>query len=390
MSADEEADKRPMSLDFASRSHVGERNYQEDSCAFAPTETFVLAVLADGMGGHAAGEIASKLAVENFIGYFLSSNAEEHFRFGSALASANLAIKHSIEQNPAQDGMGCTLTAVLATDEGLHWVSVGDSPLFIFQGGKLSRLNQDHSMAPLIQAALSEGKISQAEADSHPKRNMLRSALMGDEIELIDLSEGPYRLKDGAIVVSASDGLLTLSESQIRDELKKARDLTSAEIAQSLVKAVLQQKRPRQDNVTVQVMKYRGNKRSSALLLISGVVILAMILSGLAFAFRKNLPGWQQIFDSHTQKVLPVTSAGTEKDVTPSVNQPNENRKQSTENTETVAISSAPAEVEAKQQLEKDDLPIKDNADGSVGTRPLPKSEIKPQIPVPDSVKKND
>lgn len=385
MNTGDKARKHPLILDFASRSHVGARDYQEDSCAFAPGQESVLAVLADGMGGHAAGDVASKLAVENFIDAFLSSNAQEHFRFGSALTSANLAIKRSIEQNPAQEGMGCTLTAVLATDEGLHWVSVGDSPLFIYQGGKLTRLNEDHSMAPLIQAALKEGKISQAEADAHPKRNMLRSALMGDEIELIDLSKNPYRLKDGAVVISASDGLLTLSESQIRDELKKVRNLTSAEIAQALVNAVLQQRRPRQDNVTVQVLRYQPARRFSSTPLIAVLVVLGLAVIGLGYAYRAELTTLYRFLSQPSVKHLPAAPISAGNDEMPSVPERRTVSEPPLESAENRTTEDVTTQGANKQQI-PGNKPSKIATEGEFPEdSPLPDSEIHPEMPISDS-----
>ncbi len=390
MNAGEKTRKQPLVLDFASRSHVGDRDYQEDSCAFAPGQESVLAVLADGMGGHAAGDVASKLAVENFIEAFLSSNAQEHFRFGSALASANLAIKRSIEQNPAQEGMGCTLTAVLATDEGLHWVSVGDSPLFIYQGGILTRLNEDHSMTPIIQAALKEGKISQAEADTHPKRNMLRSALMGDEIELIDLSKNPYRLKDGAIVISASDGLLTLSENQIRDELKKVRNLTSTEIAQALVNAVLQQRRPRQDNVTVQVLKCQSAGRSKAVPLIAVLTLLGMAAIGLGYAYRADLTALFRSLNQPSAKELPIVPITVGNDEALSVPERNVVPEPPLESAENKTTEDVTTQDASKQQIPGNKPSKKATEKDSPEDSQLPDSEINPETPIMEGIQQND
>jgi len=137
---------------------------------------------------------------------------------------------------------------------GLQWISVGDSPLFLFRNGKLSRLNADHSMAPLISESLSQGKITKDEAQNHPNRHALRSAVMGDELPLIDAPNSPIALFKGDVVILASDGLLTLSMKEI--ELIISRNLggQAETLAQLLLSAVEAKKLPRQDNTSVQVI----------------------------------------------------------------------------------------------------------------------------------------
>lgn len=281
-----ELKEKSRTIDFSSRAHQGERNYQEDSCAFAKIDSGLLAVLSDGMGGHAAGDVASKLAVETFIESFLSSNEAEHFRFGAALALANAAINRSVERNPDQEGMGCTLLSVFIKGDELQWVSVGDSPLFLFRSGKIIRLNADHSMTPVIEKALKDGRLTQNEAESHPNRHALRSALTGGELELVDLSESPFRLKTGDLLIVASDGLLTLTENMIQSQLRSISHMSSEDIAKSLIKSVLDQRHPRQDNITIQIIKPNGqvSKRAIHLVPIISIIFGLLLISAYLFS----------------------------------------------------------------------------------------------------------
>ena len=111
--------------------------------------------------------------------------------------------------------MGCTLLAVVLAEEGLYWISVGDSPLWLWRRGRLRRLNQDHAYRSILAAEVSAGEISAADAFRHPARNALVSAVTGDEVELVDLPRQAHPLKPGDQMLLASDGLLTLGENEI-------------------------------------------------------------------------------------------------------------------------------------------------------------------------------
>ena len=135
------------------------------------------------MGGHEAGEVASSLAVVNFEKAFLNlSQLNANQRLIAALQSANDSISNKIDSNPKFDGMGTTLLATYINGNELEYVSVGDSPLFLFRDGRLSQVNDDHSMMPVILKSLREGKITEEEAKNHPQRNALRSVVMGEKI----------------------------------------------------------------------------------------------------------------------------------------------------------------------------------------------------------------
>lgn len=145
-------------------------------------------------------------------------------------------------------GMGCTLLAVVLAEEGLYWISVGDSPLWLWRRGRLRRLNQDHAYRSILAAEVSAGEISAADAFRHPARNALVSAVTGDEVELVDLPRQAYPLKPGDQMLLASDGLLTLGENEIAALLTRAR---GEEPCRRLLAAVEAHRCPHQDNVTV-------------------------------------------------------------------------------------------------------------------------------------------
>lgn len=244
--------------DFSAIQYIGERSSQEDYSQFRlfPSDTGLLAILADGMGGHTSGEVASSTAVNTFDSLFKSySISSPVSKLAASLSGANAELAKVIVQNPRLKGMGCTLIGVYFNASGMHWISVGDSLIYLYRDGKLNQVNQDHSMAPLIEESYKAGKLSKQEADNYPNKNALRSALMGDEIPLIDAPDKPLSLYQGDIVIIASDGILSLNNSEIREVIAKSRGNTAELITNNLIKAVKLKKRRNQDNTTIQVIK---------------------------------------------------------------------------------------------------------------------------------------
>jgi protein phosphatase len=217
--------------------HQGARPYQEDSWALRTlADDSVLAVLADGMGGHVGGATASRLAVGGFVMAIESGGG-----LAEALDAANRAIGTAVGRDRTLESMGSTLVGVVVNAAEVRWVSVGDSPLFLASRGRLERLNADHSMVPQIESLVARGIISAEEAAQHPGRHTLREAVMGQPLTLID--EGRRTLAPGDQLLVCSDGVLTLEGADIVREASGS--------AQGLVDAVLAVGAPRQDNVTV-------------------------------------------------------------------------------------------------------------------------------------------
>jgi len=215
----------------------GARPYQEDSWALRTlADGTMLAVLADGMGGHAGGAVASKLAVEALL-----KAVEQGRPLAEGLRAANDAVKAGSAANPELTGMGATLVGVLLKGDDVHWVSVGDSPFYLVSADRLERLNADHSFAPQIDAMVERGMLTAQEAESHPGRHTLREAVMGEPLTMID--EGRRTLAAGALLLLCSDGIETLSQDKI---VAGAARPVGDQIA-----AVLAAGKPHQDNVTI-------------------------------------------------------------------------------------------------------------------------------------------
>ena len=263
-----------MHFEYATRASKGARSYQEDAVALygvmddgtaAPDGDarvpVLTAVLADGMGGHAGGARASTLACAHFLETFVSSGgsepAETLAQLTAGLDAANGAIEAEVEEHPALAGMGCTLVGAAFTPQGIEWVSVGDSPVFLVRGEEIVVLNEDHSLAPEIDKLAAAGKISWEAALADPRRHFLRSALTGGEIELVDCSMRPLALSAGDIVIMSSDGIYTLHQDDIREIALSHRAQGPGVIADTLLQQVAARQQPYQDNTTLIVVSVR-------------------------------------------------------------------------------------------------------------------------------------
>ena len=217
--------------------HRGARPYQEDSWRLSTLgDGSLLAVVADGMGGHAGGATASRLAVEAFV-----HAVEQGGGLADGLNDANAAVGKGAAGKSELAGMGATLVGVHLRGDEVRWISVGDSPFYLVEAGKLERLNADHSMAPQIDQMVKRGMLTQQEADHHPGRHTLREAVMGEPLTLID--KGSRQLGPDARLLVCSDGVQSLKPEQILSQAALPVD--------RIISAVLGAAKEHQDNITV-------------------------------------------------------------------------------------------------------------------------------------------
>ena len=239
---------------FAARQIPGGREYQEDDYGLierGDSGSDEVLVIADGMGGQVSGDTASRTVVKTFIETYSDTTGLISDRLRACLKAANNALASAIDARPELDGMGTTAVAAVISQRGLEWISVGDSPLWLFRDGQLRRLNADHSMAAVFADLVAVGRMTEEEAATDPKRHALRSAVMGDDIHLIDVSSQPVALDRDDRVVLASDGLLTLADDEIARILQTMQDAPLSEVAEALIQAVEDVAHPNQDNTTV-------------------------------------------------------------------------------------------------------------------------------------------
>lgn len=213
---------------WAGRQIIGDRTSQQDAFKGGVLPTAgkgdaVVLILSDGMGGHQGGALAADAAVAQAFATLSATpirldNIDA--QLSRALDEANLAVRKARpEDDDTYIGMGCTLVIALISQKGLHWASVGDSPLWLCRKGQLVRLNKDHSMGPVLEYMVANDDMTEEEAARDPRRNQLRSALTGETIALTDVQKVPMPLKGGDLVLLASDGLIDLPENEIVDTL---------------------------------------------------------------------------------------------------------------------------------------------------------------------------
>ncbi|MCI0636804.1 MAG: Stp1/IreP family PP2C-type Ser/Thr phosphatase [Actinobacteria bacterium] len=200
-----------MKVVVGSATDIGQvREGNEDSLLIVEP----LYAVADGMGGHRGGEVASTLALETVQQLFeqrLGSLADQ-------VAEANRAVFERSRNDRSVSGMGTTLTAALVDGNRVHLAHVGDSRAYLFRGGELSLLTEDHT---LVHKMVVEGEITTEEAETHPHRSILTRALGVDQSVIVDV--GDIAVADGDRILLCSDGLTGMvTDGQIREILAEA------------------------------------------------------------------------------------------------------------------------------------------------------------------------
>lgn len=185
------------------------RETNEDSYVFLPPHLFVVA---DGMGGHAAGEIASNIAVQTIKEYVTQNMlpaANPISALEQAIVKANTLVYDMAMSKTECAGMGTTLTAVYATDREIYWGHVGDSRIYLVHNCTLRQLTNDHS---LVWELVQNGSISKEEANTHPQRNMLTRAV--GTSSSIKIDTGVSSWNTGDILLLCTDGLTNMVSEQ--------------------------------------------------------------------------------------------------------------------------------------------------------------------------------
>ena len=247
----------PLQLTMHGRTDAGQvRDHNEDT--FWYNEELGAAIVADGIGGHAAGEVASKLTVQAFERTVLKklSRAREldHIRamLGESIVVANRRVLSTIERDPARNGMGSTAVCACLWREVFVIAHIGDSRAYLVRDGAITQLTKDHSF---VQSLVDQGVIQPEEAAVHPRRNII-TRCVGDpaeaEADLCALEAEP-----GDMLLLCSDGLTeVLGDDEILAVCQQYRSVRR--ICNVLVQRTLEGGAP--DNVTVLTMSLGGGR----------------------------------------------------------------------------------------------------------------------------------
>jgi protein phosphatase len=253
-----------MNSDVAGITHVGmKRSHNEDSYLLLPEER--LFCVADGMGGHSSGEIASRIAVDELGEFFRATGQDQDLtwpykmdkrrnydenRLATGIKLANMRIFERAAATPVYRGMGTTIVGVYFANDGVYVGHVGDSRVYRFRQGTLTQLTEDHS---LLNDYLKNGKLTQEEIAAFPAKNVILRALgMKDSVQ-VDV--GRDEAQEGDIYLLCSDGLSGMATDEEMTEILRAEpDLEKA--CAALIDRANQN--GGSDNVTCILARYRS------------------------------------------------------------------------------------------------------------------------------------
>jgi len=226
-----------------------------------------LFVVADGMGGHAAGDVASGIAVEAVNDFIIHTRRDRELtwpyaydeslsydgnRLQTAIRLANNRIREAVAEESSYQGMGSTLVSVLATDERSTIGSVGDSRVYRYREGELSLLTIDHSW---VNEQMQEGMLTEQQARTHPFRNVVTRALGSDSSVVVDIRS--EAIEEGDCYLLCSDGLTGMvDEEEIASVMGDLEEHGVEAICRELVAAANQS--GGRDNISVILVRFTG------------------------------------------------------------------------------------------------------------------------------------
>jgi len=250
-------------LRFGNAQGIGSRKEQQDAFGFCDVNDKaslrtqgVVSVLADGMGGLAMGAEASNRALSSFLAAYANVRDSElsiDNKMAQAITAANQSVAELAHENHLYGNVGTTLVATCIKDDVLHWISVGDSRIYLFRGGQLTQLTVDHNFRNQLINESPDGQLPTDQVENPNDLNALTSYLGLDEIAEIDQNHKPYGLKSNDRLILCSDGLSgTLTEPEIIAGLEG--DPQAA--AEKLLAQVLEKNNTHQDNTTIIVLQF--------------------------------------------------------------------------------------------------------------------------------------
>ena len=227
---------------------IGTRRKQEDAYVVKYFPEGVLAVVCDGMGGHHDGALASSLAAEAYLRSFeRNDDMPMTQRMRHALDDANEAVRESFEERGAYGGT--TLAAIFAGSGVLRWISVGDTAVYLWRRGRLIRLNQDHSFRDVYRQYIGAGMTAQ---EALRRGHVLRSAVTGEPLDLVDAPTIPYPLLPEDRIILASDGVEDILSPELLTSVgRNILNTREGSLPVALIEACQALDDPYADNATV-------------------------------------------------------------------------------------------------------------------------------------------
>ena len=215
------------------RTDIGKHRPINEDSFYLPVEGEQFCAIADGMGGHNAGEVASAMAVE-FFSEKLRREGVSADAMREAVEGANAAIFEKAGKAESLSGMGTTFTALGFSGRSVHIAHVGDSRAYLMRNGTIMRLTLDHT---LVEEMVLKGLITPREAKYHPKRNIITRALGTVEDVEVDLIQ--IEVQEGDVFFLCTDGLSNHVEDKHILEISREENISWDERLQKLIKAAL-------------------------------------------------------------------------------------------------------------------------------------------------------
>lgn len=279
---------------IANRTDVGRaREHNEDSMVTFDSPNGRVIAVCDGMGGQAAGDVASRLACD-IITDILTNNtfSTPNEAITRAIMAANQGILHKAATNPGLEGMGATCVMVIIKDGQAWYGWVGDSRIYYISNGIITQISRDQSY---VQQLVDAGKISMAEAESHPQKNEITNALGVPDMTPPELCATPLSPVIGSIIMLCSDGLSGMVDNNKILSILSEPNLTLQHKADKLVDQA--NANGGTDNITVQLIQIGNNRPSSfstkkegnsKILLYISIALAIIVLIGILFFTFSN------------------------------------------------------------------------------------------------------
>lgn len=237
-------------VEEAARTDTGRQRHANEDAYFARSPIYVVA---DGMGGAQAGEVASRIAADAFDSELTGDNPEQ--ALAERANEANRRIFDLARADESRSGMGTTLTGVMLDGGELSIVHVGDSRAYLYRDAQLRQLTRDHS---LVEELRRQGRLTSEEAEEHPQRSIITRAL-GPEQE-VELDVHSHQVRAGDVVLLCSDGLTSMvREERLAEILSKAGSLEDA-VNEMISEA---NRAGGRDNITVICLRIGGDRESN-------------------------------------------------------------------------------------------------------------------------------
>ncbi len=257
-------DDEEEELNICFSSIIGSRDYQQDSLEYFQREREFLGAVCDGMGGMSGGELASKLAIKVLMREFREhpyplSNVPQFLYQTARKMDAAVVNLEDNAGNPIKGGT--TVVAVYICQNMLHYMSVGDSKIYVIRDKKIVSITREHNYRLVLDQSLRENRISREEYEAELKRGEALISYLGmGNVRLIDVNQKPFMLREGDMVLLCSDGLYkSFSDREIENLLEIGGE-NFEQLATTLTEAAAKYGKKPLDNCSILLVKYQGEK----------------------------------------------------------------------------------------------------------------------------------